>query len=218
MVILINYYPIMVNLENKYCVVVGGGKVATRKITSLLQAKAKITVVSPTISSEIRQWSSLNLIELKEKEFEDKDINGAFLIIAATNSSKINLQVFEAATFHQLINIVDHPDLSNFIVPTVLNRGNLSIAISTSGSSPSLAQKIKGELQEIYDECYEDYLHFLDEGRRKIKSQIKDANVRYLLLKQLLDPIYLELTREGKSNERESRLNDTLIRWCDNNE
>lgn len=206
-------YPVMLKLENKHCVVVGGGTVATRKINSLLQASANVTVVSPTCSPEIKAWSIANQLHLKEKYFEKNDVNNAFLVIAATNSLEVNMKVYEAVNSHQLINIVDQPELCNFIVPTVLNRGKLSIAVSTAGSSPSLAQKIKKDLEEVFDDSYEQYIDFLDETRREIKAKIKDANVRYLLLKHLLDPIYLDLTRKGKFAERKKYFDDYLSRW-----
>lgn len=192
----------MLQLENKNCVVVGGGKVATRKIASLLYTKANVTVISPEITTEISKWAVEGLINVQKRYFDEQDVEGANLVIAATNSSAINLLVYHAINSNQLINIVDQPELCNFIVPTVLKRGKLTIAISTSGSSPSLAQKIKTDLLEIYDEAYENYLLFLEESRKQIKLTINDNNFRYLLYKDLLDPIYLSLTREGKLEER----------------
>ncbi|HHY73946.1 MAG TPA: NAD(P)-binding protein [Bacillus bacterium] len=205
---MMSIYPIMLNLENKHCVVVGGGTVATRKIMSLLQAKANVTVVSPECSAEIKVWSKANQLYLKEKEFENGDVENAFLVIAATNSTKINKHVYEAVSSQQLINIVDQPELCNFIVPTVLNRGKLSIAISTSGGSPSLAQKIKHDLEKAYDHSYEQYIDFLDETRKEIIAKIDDSNLKYILLKHLLDPIYLDLTRQGKYSERRKYFED----------
>lgn len=206
-------YPVMLNLENKHCVVVGGGRVATRKITSLLQAKANVTVVSPDCSLEIKAWSAAKQLHFKEKHFEKNDVKNAFLVVAATNSAEVNMKVYEAVTSHQLINIVDQPKLCNFIVPTVLHRGKLSIAISTAGSSPSLAQKIREDLEEVFDDSYEQYLDFLDETRREIKAKIKDSSVRYMVLKHLLDPMYLDLTRKGKFAERKKYFDDFLSRW-----
>lgn len=200
----------MLNLENKYCVVVGGGKIATRKIASLIAAKAKITVISIDVSNEISRWANEGLINVEKRGFQEHDVKDAFLVIAATNHSAVNLQVYNAIHSNQLINIVDHPELCSFIVPTVLNRGKLSIAISTSGCSPSLAQKIKAELQEIYDVEYESYLEFLDECRKQIKLTVKEHDKRTLLYKDLLDPIYLSLTREEKIAERNRRFADYI--------
>ncbi len=195
-------YPIMLNLEKKHCVVVGGGKVATRKIKALLEAKALITVVSPVCSEEIKEWAKTNLLVLKEKHFEKNDVINNFLVIAATNSKETNFQVYDAVSQQQLINVVDQPGISTFIVPTVLRRGKLAIAISTSGGSPSLAQKIKADMEEVFDNSYEQYLEFLDATRKEIKTKCKDVRVRGVFLKHLLDPIYLDLTRQGKYVER----------------
>lgn len=204
------YYPVMLNLENKNCVVVGGGKVATRKIASLMQAKANITVVSPEFTKEILQWNEANLLSIKKKPFDTDDVKDAFLVVAATNSSQINLQVFDALNPNQLINIVDHPELCNFIVPTTIHRGKLTIAISTSGSSPLLAKKIKLDLEEILDDSYEQYLNFLDEARKEIKMKIIDIRRRRELFEHLLDPIYLEYIRAGNIAKCKTHLREVI--------
>lgn len=195
-------YPIMVNLENKDCVVVGGGRVATRKIANLLEAKAKVVVVSISSSVEIKEWAKANLLHWKKKEFEKDDVKKAFLVIAATDSLETNRQVYDSVSANQLINVVDVPNLCNFTVPTVLRRGKLAIAVSTTGGSPLLAKKIKQDLSEIYDDSYEQYLEFLDVTRKDIIAKISDYRVKSILLQHLLDPIYLHLTREGEYAER----------------
>jgi precorrin-2 dehydrogenase/sirohydrochlorin ferrochelatase len=197
------YYPAMLRMKGKRTVVVGGGSVATRKIGTLLNAEAEITVISAETTDRIIEWGNKGQLVLRSKRFEDGDLKGSFLIIAATNNPEVNLQAYRAAGQNQLINIIDRPDLSNFIVPSSFTRGKLTISVSTSGASPVLSRKIKTELSSSYDEAYEEYIDFLDDCRKKVKEEINDVNVRGQILKKLVHPQFLEMTRLNKYNERE---------------
>lgn len=198
-----NYYPIMLNLTGKRAVVIGGGAVATRKIETLLEANAEITVVSPEIHEKIIAAFENNLLTWKQKYFEPADLADAFLIIAATNQVAVNLQVYENTSNQQLLNIVDQPDLSNFIVPASFRRGKLTIAVSTSGAMPGLSRKIKQELATQYDEIYEDYLNFLEQSRQRVLKEIADPHKRRKILKSLLQTEFLELTQQALYAERD---------------
>src|SRR4051812_8214039 len=122
-----DYYPINLNLTGKKVVVIGGGKVAQRKIIGLIETRADITVVSPELTYQLNEYAQAGKITWKKKEFFASDIQDAFLIIAATNQSEINLSVQKAAEPYQLISLVDHPMESDFILPSVVKRGRLSI-------------------------------------------------------------------------------------------
>src|SRR3954454_4532967 len=130
-----SYYPINLNLDGKKVVVIGGGKIAERKITGLMETRADITVISLELTYRLNEYAQAGKITWKEKDFTDLDIQDAFLIIAATNQREVNLAVQKAAKPHQLISLVDDPEASNFILPSVVKRGRLSIAVSTSGAS-----------------------------------------------------------------------------------
>lgn len=195
-------YPIYLNLKNKLVVVVGGGKVATRKIGKLLEAKAKVKVVSPICTTEIEQLAASGQIEYHKKKYEPADLSHACLIIAATDDEATNLRIEQDKQEGQLVNVVNLPEKSDFFVPAVLKRGSLQIAISTQGASPSLAKQIKADLSETYDESYGDYVQFLDDCRRQIIDEVQNPSKRTALLKSLLHPNFLMLTRQQKDTER----------------
>jgi len=180
-------YPIMLKLENKRVLVVGGGGVATKKTVMLLSQNAQIIVVSPTLTPTLHTYALDNEIQWIEREFETTDTQGAFLVIAATNNRDVNALVKEHCSDNQLVNIVDSPEDSSFYNMAFLNRGRLKIAISTEGASPLLAKQIKQDLNEFFDDNYEDYLNFLLAAREKIKRSVSDEERKYSLLQELLD-------------------------------
>jgi precorrin-2 dehydrogenase / sirohydrochlorin ferrochelatase len=205
-----NEYPVMIKIKEKKITVIGGGKVAERKIDSLLQAEGIVEVVSPTVTEKIQTWAEYNHLTWLKKMFEPADVYHSFLVIAATNKREINQQVAEAVNDFQLLNVVDDPDKSNFIVPSSFRQGNLTIAVSTSGSSPGLAKKIKSELAQQYDGTYAEYLDFLHTCRAEVKQQVENPEIRRQLLKQLLEDEFFELTRTGKLIERNKRFMSLL--------
>ncbi len=165
------YYPIDLDLEGAKVLVVGGGAVAERKISSLFKAGAKITVISPKLSPGLKELLGEAKIDWIEREYRAGDLKGAVLIISATDDFAVNAAVSKEAQEESiLINVVDDPALSNFIVPSVLKRGDLSITVSTGGIAPALSKKIRGDLEILFDEGYGDYLAFLKEIRIKIKE------------------------------------------------
>ena len=183
-------YPIMLNIEGKAVVVVGGGLIAYRKVTGLLQAGAYITVISPGIHSKIEQLFIENKISWKNKLFEPVDLDSALIVIAATNSEIVNTFVASSAGKHQLVNIVDNPELSTFHVPAKLTRGDLTISVATGGGSPTLSKSIRDELAVIYDDTYGDYLEFLTLSREKVKHSIFDQTIKTKLLKAITNDTY----------------------------
>ncbi|QOY35617.1 NAD(P)-binding protein [Anaerobacillus isosaccharinicus] len=200
---MVRHYPISLNLKNKQVVIVGGGFIAERKLRKLLEAEADITVISPEINAGIQRFVTEGQVKWKKKCFSEEDLSKAFLIVAATNVQHVNRQVSEACNEQQLINIVDDPARSNFIVPSTLRRGKLVISVSTGGASPGLAKKIVAELSREYDDSYDAYLEFLTDCRTKIQEEITDLTVRKEVFQKLLDPAFLRLTKEGSLKERE---------------
>lgn len=209
-VLSLNHYPINLQLKNKYAVIVGGGVVAERKLFKLIETGANTTIVSPMLTGNIKRIVSEGKVHWKNKFFSKEDISKAFLVIAATNLKYINRQVYEACHEHQLINVVDDPNLSNFILPSTLHRGKLSISVSTSGASPSLAKKIIGELSEQFDDTYEDYIDFLGLCRIKVQEEIEDAAVRRRILQRLLDTDFLQLSRTNCHQQRQRLFQELL--------
>ncbi|MGD6962555.1 NAD(P)-binding protein [Fictibacillus phosphorivorans] len=195
-------YPIHINLSGRTVVVAGGGLVAHRKIIDLLNEEAIITVISPAAIKEIQEWHAVRKLTWIEKEVERADLEEAFLIIAATNSKEINSWIAEQTSSKQLVNVVDQPDLGNFIVPSVVKRGKLILSVSTSGASPSLSKSIKKELQQKYSEDYETYLDFLFQCRSIIKKEYPEKNRKDLLTK-LTDRSFLYNEEKQRAYKQE---------------
>lgn len=138
------YYPVGLNLRGRVCVVVGGGRVAARKIQKLLAAGAQVKVISPALDPSIQDLKNAGAISHFPRTYQTGDLQHAFLAIAATDSREVNRKVYEeAAKAGVLINVVDNPDLCSFIVPATLQRGNLQVSISTSGTDPAGAKHMK---------------------------------------------------------------------------
>ncbi|MFJ8517303.1 precorrin-2 dehydrogenase/sirohydrochlorin ferrochelatase family protein [Lysinibacillus xylanilyticus] len=206
-----NYFPIHINIEYKTVVIVGGGHVATQKVASLLPAKASIVVVSPTLDESLLPLAESGQITWREKEFEPRDLDDASLIIAATNDTSVNEAVQEAAQHWQLINRADAQAESDFITPATVRRGPLVLTVSTSGASPALARKIKTDLEEQFDEVYDDYVCFLQQARLMIAAKFDKGPQRRKALQSLLEPSLLEWTRNGEIDRREAFLQQILI-------
>jgi precorrin-2 dehydrogenase / sirohydrochlorin ferrochelatase len=175
-------YPIMLRLEGKKVVVVGGGKVAERKVTGLLGTGSLITVISPNATDELIKLASSGRIEWHEKSFSKEDMEDAFLIFAATNDNKLNQSIKMAASDQQLVTIADDPEGSDFHVPSHIQRGRLSIAVSTGGASPTLARKIREQLEQQFDEGYDEYLEFLFSARQRVLKEVNDASRKRKIL------------------------------------
>jgi precorrin-2 dehydrogenase / sirohydrochlorin ferrochelatase len=195
------YYPIMLDLTGKRVVVIGGGKVAERKVKGLREAKANIIVIAPEVTAFLKELTEKAEITWVKKRFSPEDVEDAFLIIAATNTREINEAVARAAKSYQLLNVVDAPEQSTFHVPSIVRRGKLSIAVSTGGASPVLAKKICREIAEMYDEDYEQYIDFLYECRQYILRNVSDLNQK----RQLLEAITDESFRKSANWEEEFR-------------
>lgn len=191
-------YPIMLNLTNKRVLIVGGGKVATQKTKMLLEQNAVIIVVSPILTDTLHTYALNSKIKWIERDFEQNDAKDAFLVIAATNNRNVNALVRESCIETQLVNVVDSPEESDFYNMAFLDRGKLKIAISTEGASPLLAKQIKQDLNNFFDDGYEDYLNFLLAAREKIKLAVSDDEQKYRLLQELLQEKFRNDEEERK--------------------
>ena len=145
------FYPVCIDLEGKECVVVGGGRVAQRKAFGLLACGARLTVVSPELTEELVARLAAGEISWKNREYRRGDLEGAFLVIAATDDEETQEQVHREATEgNLLVNVADVPQRCNFILPATARRGDLAISVSTAGKSPALARKLRMELEKRY--------------------------------------------------------------------
>ena len=166
-----SYYPILVNLHGQKAVVVGGGKVAERKIETLLGFGALVYVVSKDLTPMLSQYEKEGKITYLGDAFLDGHLDGVFIVIAATDNPELNRRVSLAAKKRALlINAVDQPEDCNFIVPSILQRGDLMIAVSTAGKSPALARRIRQDLEEKFGEEYRFLLVMMGRLRKEILS------------------------------------------------
>jgi siroheme synthase-like protein len=166
------YYPISLNLSGKKCVVVGGGEVALRKVRALLEHGGNVLVISPELCSALVQLSKSTGTHVLNREYRAGDLDGAFTAIAATGNLGINRQVMQEARKRAvLVNIVDDAENSDFIVPSHLRRGDVTIAISTAGRSPSLARKIRTKLEKDFGDEYATLALLINEVRAEVNKQ-----------------------------------------------
>ena len=179
-------FPLFLKLRGRRCLVVGAGKISEGKIAGLLEAGAHVEVVAPNATAQIEQWHKKRKIRLTRRPFRPSDLKRAFLVVAATNSPKVHQGIFrEAQRRNVLCNIVDVPALCDFYYPAVVRRGQLQIAISTEGASPSLARRLREEMEKTFGPEYSDWLKYLSRERKKIfREKIPAAN-RLELLKHL---------------------------------
>ncbi len=142
------YYPIMLDIENKNCLVIGGGNVALRKIRALLSCGASVSVISGDLCPELRELAKTGQPEWLSNKYNSEFITGIFLVIAATDDPELNKKIYEDCQYRNiLINMVDKPELCGFILPAVYQEGDLTVSVSTSGKSPMMAKLIRDELK-----------------------------------------------------------------------
>jgi siroheme synthase-like protein len=167
-----SYYPVFLNIRGKKCVVVGGGQVALRKVKALLDAGADVQVISPDLCPQLSKLAKIEEIAVEKRSFQPGDLEGALIAVAAADNNNINLEVAkEAGGKGILVNLVDDPGNSDFIMPSCLRRGDVTIAVSTAGRSPALARKIRTRLEKDLGDEYATLALLIDEVRMEIRSQ-----------------------------------------------
>ena len=166
------YYPVYLNLTGKRCLVFGGGRVAEDKIAKLRHSGAKVSVVSPEVTPAIRDAALSGDVEWRDRHYQPGDLEGAFLSIAATDQRKVNQQIFrEAERLGVLLNVVDDPAQCTFIAPSIVQRGSVTLAISTGGASPALARKLREALTNDPALEWADLTRVLSRARKVIKKR-----------------------------------------------
>ncbi len=195
-----SYYPIFLDLTRKKALVVGGGLVAQRKVETLLKYGALISLVSLELTGRLQEMAAEKTIQYLGHEFREAHLEGMFLVIAATDDPALNHRVsLQAQKRGLLINAVDQPEDCNFIVPSILRRGNLQVAISTSGKSPALARKIRKDMELQFGEEYEKLLNLMGIVRKEILSRgmSQEANKR-IFMEIIASDILEALAREDR--------------------
>lgn len=191
-------YPIVLNLNELPVLVIGGGRVAARKIAGLLSAGARVTVISPSLSEDLMPHVRTDAIEWTERHFAPGDTTGFRLVFTATDDREQNRIIAEEARRAGiLVNVADSPDESSFHVPSTIRRGELLLTVSTGGGSPLLAARIRRELEERYGEEYARLLELLAEAREEARRRIPNQLARQTLYEAILDSDALARLRDG---------------------
>jgi precorrin-2 dehydrogenase/sirohydrochlorin ferrochelatase len=201
------YYPAYLDLRGRPCLIIGGGTVAERKALSLLEAGADITIVSPLLTHKLQELSASGKIAHRKKQFEEQDLSGEFLVIAAAGSPEANINVARACKQRNiLVNVAVPSEESTFVVPSVVKRGDLLIAVSTSGASPGLSKKIRRELEKLYGPEYDQFLVRLAAIRKRVLNEVTDEQERRRIFQAIIDSNAIELLSQGKTHEADVRM------------
>ena len=205
-----DYYPVYLNLKGRPCVILGGGRVAEGKISRLREAGARITVISPQVTPAIRAAAQEGHLNWCDREYQDGDLLQAFLAIAATNVRGVNRQIFqEAERQNVLLNVVDDAPLCTFIAPSIVERGPVTLAISTAGASPALARKLRESLTHDPVLDWADLAGVMSQVRSQVKKRgavVDPQRWQCCLSSQLLD-----LARSGRQDQAGAKLLSNLL-------
>ena len=205
------YYPIFLDIKNRKCLVVGGGSVATRKIGTLLDCGAKVTVVSPKVTDKLRKMADEGLLTLHKRPYESADLEDMFFVIGATDKANLNTKIYrDAERLGKLCNIADKPEVCNFILPSIINRGDLTIAVSTSGKSPAFAKKLRKDLERQFGEEYADFLALMGEIRKKLLKETHDPEAHKPLFEKLISEGLLDKIKSRDTEAIDALLYDIL--------
>ena len=198
------YYPILLDLRGRRCVVVGGGRVAQRKVLSLLRAGASVHVISPSLTPRLAVLAGKKKIGLTARAYREGDLatlahgTAPSLVFAATSDPQAQREVRkEAEEIGALVNVASERDLSSFLVPASFTQGDLQVAISTSGASPALARTLRRQLQQTLGRDYRSYLRFMRDARRRVLETVPDERQRARVFRQLTGAAALDWFRQS---------------------
>jgi precorrin-2 dehydrogenase/sirohydrochlorin ferrochelatase len=203
------YYPAFLDLRGKLAVVVGGGDVALRKVELLLSCGARVRLVSPRAAESFSRLGPS--LELVSRPYRSTDLDGAFLVFAATDDSAVNAEVArQARAGGILVNVADAQPLCDFLVPSVVSRGDIQIAISTGGASPALAQHLREELERVIGPEYAELAALLESVRARVLKEIADPDRRRAVFHRLVRSDLLALIRKGDRSAIQARVESIL--------
>ena len=194
------FYIACLSLRGRRCLVVGGGEIALEKVEGLLACDGRVVVVAPELQPALAALAAEGSIAWEPRAFAAADLEGAFMAIAATDDTDVNIRVYELAEERaMLVNVVDVPPLCNFILPAIVRTGPLAIAISTAGSSPALAKRIKREIAEQFGDAYAELAVMLNDVRGWAKATLPTYQDRKVFFESIVngDPDPIELLRRG---------------------
>jgi len=200
------FYPIFLSVEGARAVVVGGGPVAARKAASLVEAGAEVTVISPVIDPRIAALANESRVTHLARRYEKGDLSGATLVIAATDEPETNIAVADDAKAAGVpVNCVRPPGAGNFIVPSSIHRGGLTVAISTGGGCPALSKRLRKDLEAFLGREYAPFLEFLEYARDTLKKRLPDEDARMEVITRLVESNLLFEFGAGRHKEATER-------------
>lgn len=209
-----DYCPLLMDLRERECLVVGGGRVALRKVRTLLQAGARVLIVSPSLHGELETLAAAGKITWQQENYRPAQLKSIFLALGCSDLPEVNRQLAaDCRTRDLLVNIADAPELCNFFFPALVSRGPLSIAVSTEGKSPALARRLRLALEKGFPAAYGDYLHFLGKLRSQVLAQLDDAKLREALLQELAGEEFFMHFCRLSPEEREQKVQEMILNY-----
>jgi len=206
-----DYFPVFLDLKNRLCLLVGGGEVATRKGRMLAKAGARLRIVAPEISAELRELAIKNNGELHEREYQSDDLQDCVLAIAATDIESLNEQISaDAQALHLPVNVVDTPALCTYITPAIIDRSPLVIAVSSGGEAPVLARLVRAKLETFIPASYGKLAQIASQWRDRIKSRFSDGDSRRKFWEKILQGPAAELMMNGQEDAANKFISDEL--------
>lgn len=193
------YYPVMLDIRERPVIVIGGDRIAAEKATALAASGARVSVISPDFCAELLDLAERGAVTLRRKSYEPGDLAGAFVVVAATTDERMIEAIWqETQSRNQPVNIVDVPRYCTFILPSVLRRGKLTVAVSTEGASPSLAKRIRQQLEEVFPPAYEAYIDLAAQARASLRRQGVSYDTRDAFFRDFMGSPILTLLGEGE--------------------
>ena len=205
------YYPVYLDIRGRSCLVVGGGQVGTRKVQTLLKCGAMVRVISPEVTPRLAALAEQGHIELTQRNYQSNDLDRAFLVIGATDNQALNRQIHkDAEAAQRLCNIADQPELCNFVLPSIVNQGDLSIAISTAGKSPAFAKHLRRQLEGLFGPEHGRMLDLMGEIRKRLLAEEHAPEAHKPLFKQLIQSGLLEMIKAEDHHRIDALLKEVL--------
>ena len=199
------YYPVALDLRDRPCLVVGGGPVAESKVEGLLDAGARVTVVSPALTERLASWATEGRIAHRQRAYIESDCEGQHLVFSTTDRREVTEAVAgDARRRGAWVNAADDPKYCDFLVPSVLRRGRLQVAVSTGGASPALASRVRRDLESYFTPEYEDLVELAAEVRRELRGGGRRADAAFW--REALDADLRRLLAEGRRADAKARL------------
>lgn len=207
------FLPVFMDVVNQPCLVVGGGEVAARKVALLREAGARVSVVAPILSESLAALAGSQSIEHLSREFRPDDVSGRQLVVAATDDEKVNRDVSAACKALRIpVNVVDRPDLCSFIVPSIIDRSPLVVAVSTGGASPVLARLIRAKLETVIPASFGRLAGLVGAFRDKVKARFAKPADRRVFWERVLEGPIAEMVYAGKEQDAERALEKALVK------